>query len=267
MQLDAVVSELNNKRKLAPNGQEYWMARDLLSVLGYSNWQNFKAVVDKAKMACDSSGAYSSDHFIETSRVMTGGKGAQIEREDCYLSRYACYLVAMNGDSSKPEIGASQTYFAVQTRRQEQFDQLTYEEKRLELRERVRFANTCLNDAAKEAGVQNYARFHDAGYRGLYGIGVAEIKAKKGIPRNEQLLDRAGRAELAANEFRITQTEQKITREGIRGENQATITHHSIGREVRATIEKIGGTMPEDLPAEESIKKLPKKKSKQLPLL
>jgi DNA-damage-inducible protein D len=198
---------------------------------------------------------------------MTGGKGAQIEREDCYLSRYACYLLAMNGDSSKPEIGTAQTYFAVQTRRQEQFDQLTDEEKRLELRERVRVANTCLGEAAKEAGVQNYARFHDAGYRGLYGIGVAEIKDKKGIPHDEQLLDRAGRAELAANEFRITQTEQKITRERIRGEDEATMTHHAVGKEVRATIEKIGGTMPEDLPAEVPIKKLLKKRPNQLPLI
>jgi DNA-damage-inducible protein D len=256
MQLDLVISALNDRRKLAPNGQEYWMARDLLPVLGYSNWQNFRAVLEKAKMACDSSGAYSSDHFIETSKVMTGGKGAQIQREDYYLSRYACYLIAMNGDSSKPEIGTAQTYFAVQTRRQEKFDQLTEEERRVELRERVRIANYHLAGAAKGAGVQNYGIFQDAGYNGLYGMGSADIKLRKGIPSNESLLDCAGRAELAANEFRITQTEQKIKREEIQGEAHATMTHHEVGKEVRATIQKIGGTMPENLAAETSIKKL-----------
>lgn len=272
MQLDLVITALNDRRKIAPNGQEYWMARDLLVVLGYSDWRNFRAVIDRARMACDSSGVCSDDHFVEFAEMVPIGSGAKVERENWYLSRYACYLIAMNGDPGKPEIATAQTYFAVQARRQEQFDQLTEEEKRLELRERVRVANTCLAGAAKEAGVQNFALFQDAGYRGLYGMGVPEIKAKKRIPPKEKLLDCVGRAELAANEFRITQTEQKINRNRIQGEAEATSTHHEIGREVRETIRRIGGKMPEDLPAEASIKKIEAnrklllKQANQLPL-
>lgn len=264
MQIDAVIQSLESIKRTAPNGQEYWMARDLSPVLGYSDWRNFKGVLDKAKMACDSSGAYSSDHFVATTDVMTGGKGAQIQRENWYLSRYACYLVAMNGESSKPEVATAQTYFAIQTRRQERFDQLTEDEKRIELRERVRNANRGLAGAAAQAGVQKYGIFHDAGYKGLYGMGVSAIKSRKNIPPQEDLLDRAGRAELAANEFRITQTEQKLNREKIQGEESAIQTHHDVGMEVRTTIQKIGGTMPEDLPPEASIKKLKTQRKKQL---
>ncbi len=257
MEIDAVINLLNARRKIAPNGQEYWMARDLLVILGYSEWRNFRGVIEVARVACDRSGVSSANQFVDTTDEMTGGKGAQIQRENLYLSRYACYLIAMNGDSSKPEIATAQTYFAIQTRKQEKYEQLTDEEKRIELRERVKLANRHLGGAAKYAGVQNFAVFYDAGYRGLYGgLGLAGIKNRKGIPDKEDLLDRAGRAELAANEFKPTQTEQRLTREKVQGHGNATRVHHEVGKEVRAAIARIGGTMPENLPAEESVKKL-----------
>ena len=256
MAIDTVINALNEMKKIAPNGEEYWTARDISSVLGYSEWRNLVSVIEKAKMACDSSGSYSSDHFVGFTDMIEGGKGAMVDRENYYLSRYACYLIAMNGDPGKPEIGTAQTYFAVQTRRQEKIDQLTEEDRRLELRERVRVGYTSLMGAAKSAGVQNYGTFTDAGYRGLYGMGLSDIKRKKRIPPKEHLLDCSGRTELAANEFRQTQTEQKLNRDKIQGEVTATNIHRKIGAQVRETIKSIGGTMPEDLPAEISTKKL-----------
>lgn len=263
MEIDTVINLLNAHRKIAPNGQEFWMARDLMAILGYSEWRNFKGVIEEAKVACDLSGVSSTYHFVDTTDEMTGGKGAQIQRENLYLSRYACYLVAMNGESTKPEIATAQTYFAIQARKQELYDQLTDEEKRIALRERVSIANRYLGGAAKNAGVQNFAIFYDAGYRGLYGgLGLADIKSRKGISIKEDLLDRAGRAELAANEFKATQTEERLTRESVKGQQNATRVHHEVGKHVRAAIAKIGGTMPENLPAEESVKKLKAKRTK-----
>jgi DNA-damage-inducible protein D len=261
--LDVVMVALDGKKREAPNGEEYWMARDIQLVLGYANWQNFQTVIEKAKTACDGSGVNSRYHFIGTSKVIESGKGAKLERADCYLTRYACYLIAMNGDSGKPEVATAQTYFAVQTRRQELSDQ----EKRIALRDRVRKGNKLLAGVARGAGVKRFAVFNDAGYRGLYGMGLADIKLRKRIPAKEDLLDCAGRAELAANEFRVTQTHQKLEREGIRGEGPATHAHLVVGGEVREAIRRIGGTMPEDLPTEEPIKKLiaaQKKKAKAL---
>jgi len=271
MELDAIVKLLDSTKKTAPNGQEFWMARDLMPILGYSEWRNFKGVIESAKTACDKSGLPATYHFVDTTDEMTGGKGAQIQRENMFLSRYACYLIAMNGEPNKREIATAQTYFTIQTRRQEQTDQLTDEEKRIELRERVKAANKYLGSAAKNAGVSNFAFFFDAGYRGLYGgLSLTDIKQKKGIPPKDDLLDRAGRAELAANEFKATQAEQRLTREKIQGQSIATRVHHEVGKEVRAAIKKIGGTMPEELLPEESVKKLRAKRkrlrnAKQLP--
>ncbi len=265
--LDFVMRALDQKKRTAPNGEDYWMGRDIQIVLGYAEWRNFESVIKKAKMACDGSGVPSTYHFVETNKVISAGNGAELERADCYLTRYACYLIAMNGDPGKAEVATAQAYFAVQTRRQE----LSEQEKRVALRERVQMSNRVLAGTARGAGVTRFALFNDAGYRGLYGMGLADIKRRKKIPPKDHLLDRAGRAELAANEFRITQTQQKLERERIQGERAAMQTHQSVGEEVRAAIRRIGGILPEDLPVEESIQKVKKQlakrpKSEPLPL-
>jgi DNA-damage-inducible protein D len=260
---DVVMTELDRKKQEAPNGEDYWMARDIQLILGYDEWRNFQSVVEKAKMACEGSGVNSTYHFVDTNKVIRAGKGAKLERADCYLTRYACYLIAMNGESSKPAVASAQSYFAVQTRRQEISDQ----EKRIALRDRVRKGYKILHGTAKGAGVIRFGLFNDAGYRGLYGMGLAEIKQRKRIPAKDDLLDRAGRAELAANEFRVTQTQQKLERERIQGERAAIETHRAVGSEVREAIRRIGGTMPENLPTEAPIKKLiadHRKKAKQM---
>lgn len=261
--------ELERFRKTNRHGAEFWSARDLQTVLGYTSWENFLDVVERARLSCATYGADAAHHFHDSMRMVALGSGAEREVPDVLLSRYAGYLTAMNGDASKPEIAAAQAYFAVQTRRQELEDAATNDEKRLRLRDRVKDANRNLNAAAHEAGVIGYARFHDAGYMGLYGgLRNAEIKAKKGISAKEDLLDCVDRAELAANEFRITQTEQKLRREKIVGETRAVSTHHEVGKKVRQAIKDIGGTMPENLPAAPSIKKLAdaqRRKAKALP--
>jgi DNA-damage-inducible protein D len=262
-QIRALFDAFDSIKKTSPTGTEYWMARDLQVVLEYTKWESFDDVIQKAKMACEGAGVTVENQFLPSEKMVQIGSGAQRAVTDYFLSRYACYLIAMNGDSTKHPIGAAQNYFAIQTRRQEQNDAQRQIEKRVELRDRVTNANKALNSAAKNAGVQQYGLFHDAGYRGLYGMGVAEIKLRKKI--DGDLLDHAGRAELAANEFRITQTEQKLVREKITGQQNAIHTHKAVGSEVRATIKKIGGTMPEDLPAEQSLKKLTRKKTAKLP--
>jgi DNA-damage-inducible protein D len=266
MLYDQIMLQLEACKKLTKRSDEYWMGRDIQTILGYDKWDNFKQVIEKAREACRNSKAEPKYHFLDVGKMITVGKGALREREDCYLTRYACYLVAMNGDSQKPEIGSAQTYFAIQTRRQELSDLTLNDEKRLELRDRVKQAVKHLNSAAKNSGVVNYAFFHDAGYRGLYGMGLRAIKLKKRISQKEDLLDRAGRAELAANEFRYTQTEERLNRDQIRDGEKAQKIHNEVGSEVRQAIKKIGGTLPENLPAEASIKILSKqKKVKQLP--
>jgi DNA-damage-inducible protein D len=257
--LDFVMRALDQKKRTAPNDESYWMGRDIQEILGYTEWRNFDSVIKKAKMACDGSGVPSRYHFVETNKLISAGKGAGLERADCYLTRYACYLIAMNGDSSKPEVATAQAYFAVQTRRQELSDQ----EKRVALRDRVRTGNKMLFGTAKQAGVVRYPLFNDQGYRGLYGMGLSDIKRRKKIPPKEDLLDRAGRAELAANEFRITQTQQKLERGRIQGEHEAMQIHRRVGEEVRAAIDRIGGVRPEDLPIEEPIQQVKKQLAKR----
>ena len=257
--LDFVMRALDQKKRSAPNGEDYWMGRDIQAILGYTEWRNFESVIKRAKTACDGSGVPSSYHFVETNKVISAGKGAELERADCYLTRYACYLIAMNGDSSKPEVATAQAYFAVQTRRQELSDQ----EKRVALRDRVRISNKILFGTAKQAGVVRFPLFNDQGYRGLYGMGLADIKRRKKIPPKDDLLDRAGRAELAANEFRITQTQQKLERGRVQGEPAAMQIHRQVGEEVRAAIDRIGGVRPEDLPIEEPIQKVKKHLAKR----
>jgi DNA-damage-inducible protein D len=251
--LDSVIKALEEKKSLAPNGEDYWMARDIQSILGYeASWENFEGVIERSKMACESAGFRVTYHFHDTMKVISGGKGAKLKRADCYLTRYACYLIAMNGDSRKGEIATAQAYFAAQTRRQELRDQA----KRIALRDRVRRGNTVLAGTAKNAGVQRFGLFTNAGYVGLYGMGLKDIKHRKRIAQSEDLLDRAGHAELAANEFRITQTQQKLERERVHGESVAIATHRTVGAQVRDAIKRIGGTMPENLPVEEPIGKV-----------
>lgn len=262
-QIEYVKTALDSRMKVTPAGFPYWYARDVMEILAYTNWENFKNVIEKARSACDNSGKFSSNHFLDIRELVTVGSGARKKRENAVLSRYACYLIAMNGDTDKPEVSTAQTYFAVQTRKLEIEQALTDQQRRLLIRNRVRDANKKLVGAAKAAGVKRFPIFHDAGYKGLYGgLGRDDIKRAKGIPATDELLDCIDREELAANEFRITQTESKLKREGIRGEQSAIDTHFKVGRRVRQAIEEIKGTMPEKLPAVPSIKKLAEKQTK-----
>lgn len=246
-------------KQINPYGVEYWSARDLGPLLGYAKWQNFEVAITRARTACAQVGQVVADHFTGNSKVITAGKGAQRKVQDYYLSRLACYLIAQNGDPRKPAIAEAQVYFAVATRQNELRQLADERDKRLRLRERVSENNKKLAEAARDAGVlsRHFGVFQNAGYRGLYGgLDVEQIKAHKGITPKEDLLDRSGRAELAANDFRITQTEERLRKEGILGQTKAMQTHHEVGRTVRKAIAEIGGTMPEDLPAEHSLKPL-----------
>lgn len=255
---------LDKVKQTTAQGVEIWFARDVQPLLGYQRWESFTDVINRARMACASANVEPENHFRDITKKVPIGSGAMAEKGDCVLSRYACYLIAMNGDSGKPEIGLAQTYFAVQARKQELRSEAGNIEKRIELRERVSEAVKELGNAAKEAGVQNYAIFHDAGYRGLYGLNLRAIKARKGIGEKEQLFDRAGRAELAANEFRLTQAEERLKVNNINNHRDACLAHEQVGTEVRKAIERIGGTMPEDLPPEPSIKKLAQQQARQI---
>lgn len=253
-------------RQFDANGNEFWSARDLAPLLEYQDWRNFLQVVDKARTACEQSGKHSASHFGDVTKMVPIGSGAQRPVPDVHLSRYACYLIVQNGDPSKSVIANGQTYFAMQTRRQEladdeKFVQLSEAEKRLAIRNELATHNKHLAAAAKEAGVetgQDFAIFQDHGYKGLYGgLGNKEIHARKGLKKSQKILDHMGSTELAANLFRATQTEEKLRRDRIRGKTQANQTHFEVGRKVRQTIDELGGTMPESLPKpEKSIQQL-----------
>jgi DNA-damage-inducible protein D len=253
-------------------GGEYWFARDLAPLLEYQDWRNFMLVVDKARVACTASGHQVVDHFGDLTKMVGIGSGAKREVADVRLSRYACYLIVQNGDPSKPVIANGQTYFAMQTRRQEladdeRFARLSEDEKRLAIRNELAQHNKYLAAAAKEAGVEtslDYAIFQDHGYKGLYGgLGNKEIHARKGLKKSQKILDHMGSTELAANLFRATQTEEKLKRDNVRGKQNANQTHFEVGKKVRQTIRELGGTMPEALPTPEaSIKQVETAKKK-----
>ena len=251
-----------NIRKIDENKIEYWTARELLPILGYKKWQNSEEVISRAKRACANSGQDAENHFTGFSKMVEIGSNTVREVKDYKLDRYACYLIAQNGDPKKSEIALAQTYFAIQTRKQEVFEQLPDSKKRLFIRNEVSDHNKKLFSTAKKAGVTKFGLFNDAGYRGLYGMPLSNIEQNKGIKKGE-LLDRASSAELAANLFRITQTDEKIEKDKIQGDQSASQTHFMVGGKVRQTIKEIGGTTPEHLPAEKHIKDV-KKEIKQL---
>ena len=259
-------------RHVDEDGNEHWLARELMPVLEYETWRSFRAVIAKAMTAAEQVDQPANDHFAEVGKMVQLGSGTQREIDDFRLSRYACYLIVQNGDPGKPVIAAGQTYFAIQTRRQElsddaAFQQLSEDQKRVLLRGEVREHNKQLVATAHQAGVetqQDFAIFQDHGYRGLYGgLGARDIHRRKDLKKSQQILDHMGSTELAANLFRATQTEEKLRRDEIKGKGAANKTHEDVGRRVRQTIEDIGGTMPEDLPTPEtSVKKLEREKKR-----
>ena len=248
-------------------GNEYWEARELQKVLEYYQWRRFENVISKAKLSCQNSNININDHFADIGKMVDIGSNTKRETNDYKLSRYACYLIAQNGDSRKKTIALAQTYFAIQTRKQElsekEYSCLTEDEKRFYQRNLTRKGNYSLNIAAKNAGVKNFDKFHNAGYKGLYnGETANDIAKRKKLRYREDILDNMGSEELAANLFRITQTESKLKNENINIESDANKTHYKVGKEIRNSIKKLGGTMPENLPTpEKSLKELEKEKN------
>ncbi len=266
------VSPFERIRHTTEDGEEYWSARELATVLGYRRWEQFPGVVAKAQEACANSGQAVSDHFRDVSKMVTLGSGAQRAVQDWHLSRYACYLVVQNADPDKEVVALGQTYFAVQTRRAELADELaglTEAQQRLRLREEMKTRNLELAATASVAGIvtaRDFAIFQDSGYRGLYaGETARDIGVRKGLKSGQKILDWMGSEELAANWFRATQAEAKIRRESITSKAEANQTHHDVGQEVRETIRRLGGTMPEDLPTPaESIQQVRRREQQRL---
>ncbi len=271
--LEKTTKTFEEIKHIDEEGNEYWEARELQIVLDYKEWRKFEGVINKAKLACINSNINACDHFVGAAKMVQIGSSAQREQKDYKLSRYACYLIAQNGDSRKEVIALAQTYFAVQTRKQEltelEYSELSEDEKRFYNRNLTKKGNYSLNIAAKNAGVKNFDKFHNSGYKGLYnGETADDIAKRKGLRYREDILDNMGSEELIANLFRISQTEQKLKRDNIKKESEANRTHYEVGGKIRQTIKELGGTMPEDLPTpEKSLKELEKnnKIRKELP--
>ena len=251
------------------NGDEYWYARELQKVFDYTQWRRFENVIDKAIVSCGNSNNVVLDHFAGIGKMVQTGDSLR-RVKDYKLSRYACYLIAQNGDSRKKVIALAQTYFAVQTRKQEllekEYSKLSEDEKRFYQRSLTRKGNYSLNQTAKHAGVKNFDKFHNYGYKGLYnGETADDIFKRKGLRYREEILDNMGSEELIANLFRISQTEAKLKNDGVKGEGNANITHYEVGKKIRNTIKELGGTMPEDLPtSNKSLKELEKENKLKL---
>ena len=254
------------------NGIEFWYARELQLVLDYKEWRKFENVINKAKESCKNSDINVFDCFVDVDKSIISGKGRKSIIKDYKLTRYACYLIAQNGDSRKKVIALAQTYFAVQTRKQEitekEYSLLTEDEKRFYQRNLTRKGNYSLNQTAKKAGVKNFDKFHNSGYKGLYnGETADDIAKRKGLRYREDILDNMGSTELIANLFRISQTEEKLKKDNVNTEKEACKTHNKIGKIVRKAIKEAGGTMPENLPTpKKSLKQLEKENKKSLKL-
>ena len=258
-----------NIKHIDENGNEYWLGRELQKALEYSQWRRFNEVILKAKEACKNSEYKASDHFANVGKIVKAGATTK-EVNNYKLSRYACYLIAQNADNRKKVVALAQTYFAIQTRKMEllerDYNSLSEDEKRLYQRSLTKKGNYTLNMTAKKVGVKNFDKFHNAGYRGLYnGETANDIAKRKGLRYREDILDNMGSDELAANLFRISQTEQKIRNDNVEGESKANNVHYRVGRKIRKTIKELGGTMPEDMPTpNKSLKELEKVSKKEI---
>ena len=241
-----------NIKHLDEYGNEYWSARELQKVLEYKEWRKFEKVINKAKVSCNKTKYNILDHFVQLDKMVEIGSFATRKIVDYKLSRYACYLIAQNGDSHMKVIALAQSYFAIQTRKQELFEKeyelLSEDEKRLYQRDLTKKGNYSLNQTAKKAGVKNFAKFHNSGYKGLYNETADEIAKRKGLRYREDILDNMSSEELAINLFRITQTESKLEKDKIKGESKANSTHYTISKNIREVIIKNGSTLPENLP-------------------
>ena len=250
------------------NGNEYWLARELQVVFEYTQWRRFEDVINKAKTACKNSNVDIYEQFADIGKLSINVNGGKRIITDFKLSRYACYLIAQNGDSRKEVIALAQTYFAIQTRKQElsekEYSELSEDEKRLYRRTQARTGNYNLNKTAVNSGVKDLARFHNAGYKGLYnGETADDIFKRKKLRYREDILDNMGSEELADNIFRIAQTDAKLKRDNVDNEYTANSVHYEVGKEVRNSIKRLGGTMPEDLPTpDKSLKELEKENKK-----
>ena len=261
-------NSFENIKHIDEYGKEYWLARELQKVLEYKEWRKFNGVIEKAKIACDNSSINVNDHFVAADKMVKIGSGALRKQVDYKLSRYACYLIVQNADSRKQVIALGQTYFAIQTRKQEiteqEYDSLSDDEKRFYQRKLTKQGNYTLQKVASSAGVKNMAEFHNAGYKGLYnGETADDIFKRKKLRYREDILDNMNEDELVANLFRINQTKQKLLRDNVQGEKEAKNVHYEVGKKVRKAIADIGGMMPEDMPTpEKSLKVLEKEKKK-----
>jgi DNA-damage-inducible protein D len=243
-------------KRVDEDGREYWSSRDLGKVLEYADYRNFFTVINKAKVSCDNSGEVIHNHFVDATDMVKLGSGAEKSVDTVFLSRYACYLIVQNSDPTKVVVAKGQTYFAIQTRLQETADSLVEDHNRVKLREEMKKHNMSLMQTASGAGVERFAIFQNAGYKGLYGgLTMTDIHKQKKLGKTQKILDHMNSEELAANLFRATQTEAKLKREGIKTEGDANLAHFYVGQKVRNTIEHLGGTMPENLPTMDSVSK------------
>ncbi len=249
-------------------GKEYWLARELQIAFKYKEWRKFDGIINKSITSCNNSNINTNDQFVQVDKLIQHGKGGMRNIKDYKLSRYACYLIAQNGDSHMKVIALAQTYFAIQTRKQElsekEYSMLTEDEKRFYQRNLTRKGNYSLNMVARNVGVRNFDKFHNAGYKGLYGGETAnDIAKRKKLRYREDILDNINEDELVANLFRINQTKRKLLKDKVQGENNASDIHYEVGKEIRYTIKKLGGTMPEDMPTpKKSLKELEKENKK-----